>query len=139
MVILLQIVQNLLIGEVKVNNINRWATANQGPCPTGYHVPASAEWDTADAAALGSGNGTNGTSTTGWDNNVETFESALKLPSSGIRGRADGLLYSQGTDGSYWSSTVSGTNARYLYFNSTAAVTTYINRAFGLAVRCLKD
>ena len=89
------------------NNINRWATANQGPCPTGYHVPTNAEWDTADAAALGSGNGTNGTSTTGWDNNAtETFDSALKLPTSGIRDRTNGLLSGQGTHGYYWSSTV---------------------------------
>ena len=36
------------------NNINRWATVSQGPCPTGYHVPTNAEWDIADAAALGS-------------------------------------------------------------------------------------
>ena len=42
-----------MIGEDDNNN-NRWATANQGPCPTGYHVPTSAEWDIADAAALGS-------------------------------------------------------------------------------------
>ena len=48
--------------------------------PRAYH----AEWDIADAAALGSGNGTNGTSTTGWDNNVETFDSDLKLSSAGI-------------------------------------------------------
>ena len=121
------------------NNINRWATVSQGPCPAGYHVPASAEWDTAAAAAFGSGNGTNGTSTTGWDNNVETFESALKLPSSGSRHRVTGLLSNQGTFGYYWSSTVSGTNARRLYFNSTAASTTYNSRAFGFTVRCLKN
>ena len=88
--------------------------------PRAYH----AEWDIADAAAFGSGNGTNGTSTTGWDNATETFDSALKLSSAGYRIRTNGLLNDQGTLGLYWSSTVSGTNARYLYFNSTAANTT---------------
>ena len=123
MVILLQIVQHLMIGGSD-NNINRWATANQGPCPTGYHVPTNAEWDIADAAALGSGNGTNGTSTTGWDNATETFDSDLKLPTSGYRNRTNGLLSGQGTYGYYWSSTVSGTDARCLNFSSTAATTT---------------
>ena len=121
------------------NNINRWATASQGPCPAGYHVPTNAEWSTADAAALGSGNGTNGGNTTGWDNNVETFESALKLPSAGNRSRVNGLLLSQGSFGSYWSSTVSGTFARYLYFYSTVAHTSSNTRANGFTVRCLKN
>ena len=35
--------------------------------------------------------------------------------------RTNGLLSDQGTFGLYWSSTVSGTNARLLSFNSTAA------------------
>jgi len=121
------------------NNINRWATVSQGPCPAGYHVPTNAEWDIADAAALGSGNGTNGTSTTGWDNNVETFESALKLPSAGNRSRINGLLGNQGTYGYYWSSAVSGTGARRLNFNSTAANTNGSTRALGFSVRCLKN
>ena len=63
---------------------------------------------------------------------TETFDSDLKLPTSGIRDRTNGLLSGQGTHGYYWSSTVSGTNARYLNFNSTAAVTTTINRATAL-------
>jgi uncharacterized protein (TIGR02145 family) len=117
-----------------------WATANQGPCPANYHVPTDAEWSTAYTAALGSGNGTDGGDTAGWDNNVETYESALKLPSSGYRDRANGTLSSQGTLGLYWSSTVSGTDASYLYFNSTEAVTHYFEfRAYGFTVRCLKD
>ena len=129
MVILLQIVQHLLIGESD-NNINRWATVSQGPCPTGYHVPASAEWDIADA--YDNGVATSGGVTTGWDNATETFDSDLKLPSSGSRDRTNGLLSSQGTFGYYWSSTVSGTNARDLYFNSTAAFTSNSTRAYGL-------
>ena len=109
--------------EKNDNNINRWATANQGPCPTGYHVPASAEWDIADA--YDNGVATSGGVTTGWDNDTETFDSDLKLPTSGSRSRTSGLLSGQGTYGYYWSSTVSGTNARCLHFNSTAAYTTY--------------
>ena len=98
---------------------DRWATANQGPCPAGYHVPTDTEWNTAD--------------------NTDTYNSALKLPSSGYRSRFDGLLYTQGTSGLYWSSSVSGTDARVLFFNSAAADATYgRNRAHGFSVRCLK-
>ena len=121
------------------NNDNRWVTASQGPCPAGYHVPTNAEWTTANAAAFGSGNGTNGTSTTGWDNNTETYESALKLPSAGYRNRTSGLLNNQGDYGTFWSSTVSGSVASYWLFTSSAAFSDNLNRSNGLSVRCFKD
>ena len=59
--------------------------------------------------------------------------------SAGNRNRTNGLLNNQGTNGNYWSSTVSGTNARNLNFNSTVANTNNNNRANGFSVRCLKD
>ena len=110
------------------NNNNRWATANQGPCPVGYHVPTDAQWATADSFGA-------------WNNNTDTYNSALKLPSAGYRDRFNGLLDLQGTYGFYWSSSVSGTtDARYLDFDSTAALTnSSYNRAYGFTVRCLKD
>ena len=119
------------------NNNNRWATANQGPCPAGYHVPTDAQWATADA--FNGGAATNGGTTVGWDNNTETYESALKLPSAGYRDRFNGLLYNQGANGHYWSSTVSGAAARSLYFSSTVATTSNDTRAHGFSVRCLKN
>lgn len=108
------------------NNNDRWQTANQGPCPAGYHVPTNTEWNTADIVGA-------------WNNNTDTYNSALRLPSAGTRLRIFGLLSNQGTFGYYWSSTVIGTNARLLNFYSTAAFTVNSNRAFGFSVRCLKD
>ena len=108
------------------NNNNRWATANQGPCPAGYHVPTNNEWNTADTFGA-------------WNNNTDPFNSALKLPSAGARIASIGLLDSQGTYGYYWSSTVSGANALTLFFYSTAAHTNNSLRAHGFSVRCLKD
>ena len=106
---------------------DRWATAKQGPCPAGYHVPTNAEWNTADTFGA-------------WNNNTHTFNSNLKLPSAGTRHRLNGLFYNLGTFGYYWSSTVSGsTNARLLYFHSAAANTDFNYRAHGFSVRCLKD
>jgi hypothetical protein len=52
---------------------------------------------------------------------------------------AMGSLNNVGTNGNYWSSTVSGTNARNLNFNSSNANMNTNNRANGNAVRCLKD
>ena len=108
------------------NNNNRWATANQGPCPVGYHVPTDAQWATADSFGA-------------WNNNTDTYNSALKLPSAGRRNHVSGLLDSQGTSGYYWSSTVSGADARILAFLSPAASTSIRNRAYGFTVRCLKN
>ena len=107
---------------------DRWAIASQGPCPVNYHVPTQAEWTIADT--FGS-----------WNNNTDTYNSTLKLPSSGYRSRANGTLNAQGAIGSYWSSTVSGTNARYLYFSSAAAFASnrFLSRVSGFTVRCLKD
>jgi uncharacterized protein (TIGR02145 family) len=121
------------------NTPTLWATANQGPCPTNYHVPTDAEWRTADTAALGSGNGTDGGDTAGWDNNVEPYESALKLPSSGYRATYNGMLSGQGNRGHYWSSTVASTFAYLLKFSSFSSFIQVDDRAYGLTVRCLKD
>ena len=108
------------------NNSNRWATVPQGPCPTGYHVPTNAEWDIADAVS-------------GWGNQVDVYQSTLKLPSSGYRNRNTAVLSLQGTRGHYWSSTVSGTTSRNMGFESTIALTNTNHRAHGFNVRCLKD
>ena len=105
---------------------DRWATANQGPCPVGYHVPTITEWSIADTFGA-------------WNNNTDTFNSNLKLPSAGHRSHITGLLIRQGTFGYYWSSTVSGTYARLLNFFGTAAATYGSNRANGFSVRCLKN
>ena len=61
------------------------------------------------------------------------------LPMSGYRNNSNGSLNNVGTNGNYWSSTVSGTNSRNLNFNSSNANMNTNNRANGNAVRCLKD
>jgi uncharacterized protein (TIGR02145 family) len=58
---------------------------------------------------------------------------------AGNRNNSNGSLNNVGTNGNYWSNTVSSTNARNLNFNSSNA-NMYTNyRAFGFSVRCLKD
>ncbi len=58
---------------------------------------------------------------------------------AGYRNHSNGTLNNPGSNGNYWSSTVSGVNARNLNFNSGNADMNSNNRANGFSVRCLKD
>jgi len=111
-----------------VQNTNLWQGARgiNNPCPGGYRLPTEAELE-AERTSWGSNNA------------AGAFGSVLKLPMAGYRYRGDGSLFNVGIDGLYWSSTVSGTSGRVLYFvSSNASMFTYF-RANGYSVRCLKD
>jgi hypothetical protein len=58
---------------------------------------------------------------------------------AGNRNNSNGSLNNVGSNGNYWSSTVSGTNASNLNFNSSNSNMNTNNRANGFSVRCLKD
>ncbi len=61
------------------------------------------------------------------------------LPLAGNYNKSHGSLINVGTTGNYWSSTVSGTNARNLNFNSDNANMNTNNRGNGYSVRCPRD
>ncbi|MCI2228271.1 fibrobacter succinogenes major paralogous domain-containing protein [Polaribacter sp. MSW13] len=96
------------------------------PCPTNYRVPTYTEL-TYEKANLPTANA------------AGAFASPLKLPVAGARTSSTGALNYVGTYGNYWSSTVSGTTARTLNFNSSTATMTSTNRAYGFSVRCIKE
>jgi uncharacterized protein (TIGR02145 family) len=109
-------------------NTNLWQGVSgvNNPCPSGYRLPTDTElnaerlsWSTNNAAGA--------------------FASPLKLPVAGYRDGSSGSLSTVGTVGIYWSSTVSSTGSRYLYFFSSNAYLVTNYRALGLALRCLKD
>jgi hypothetical protein len=70
-------------------------------------------------------------------------EKTCFLPMAGNRNHSNGSLnpddFGIGSNGNYWSSTVSSTNARNLNFNSSNANMNTNNRANGFSVRCIKD
>lgn len=70
---------------------------------------------------------------------VEMCKRYVLLPVAGNRNNSNGTLNNVGSNGNYWSSTIDGTNARNLNFNSSNANMNSNNRANGFTVRCLKD
>jgi len=100
------------------------------PCPIGWRVPNEAEWDAERASWI-------------TNNAAGALASPLRLPQPGLRLHNNGVLEGSGSSmgGYYWSSTEVSTNfPRYLDFNhSNANMFTWMRRADGLPVRCIKD
>jgi len=109
-------------------NTNLWQGVNgvNNPCPSGYRIPTETELN-AERLSWSS------------NNSAGAFASPLKLPLAGYRGSYPPAINNVGTYGFYWSSTVSSTNSRSLFFDSSSAVMGTNYRRFGYSVRCLKD
>jgi uncharacterized protein (TIGR02145 family) len=109
-------------------NANLWQGMNgvNNPCPSGYRIPTEIEMNAERLS---------------WSANtsVGAFASPLKFPMAGSRYFNNGSLYSVGTTGSYWSSLLSTSFSRYLYFASSDAYLADLYRSHGLSIRCIKD
>jgi uncharacterized protein (TIGR02145 family) len=111
-------------------NANLWQGVNgvNNPCPIGYRIPTETE---INAERLS------------WsqNNSVGAFASPLKWPLAGNRYCVNGGLSNVGLDGGCWSSSVSGSDSRLLYFylvNNNANMLDF-GRAASHTVRCIKD
>ncbi len=109
-------------------NTNLWQGVNgvNNPCPSGYRLPTETELNN-ELLSWGS------------NNSSGAFAAPLKWTLAGRRSYVDGSLLNIGVYGYCWSSTVSGTYSRYLFFFSSSAYMGDVIRAFGFSVRCLKD
>ena len=107
---------------------NLWQGVNgtNNPCPSGYRLPTSTELQAER---------------TSWSSNnaAGALASPLKLPMAGFRVYNSGSLDSVGSDGDYWSSTVSGAQSSALFFSSGNSGYVNHNRAFGFSIRCIKN
>lgn len=113
------------------NNNNRWNATSMAnnPCPTGFRVPYASEFENEI---------TNG----GWSssNAAGAFGSTLKLTMGGLRLATTAAGQNVGTQGSYWSSTISTTSSNELLFTSSSASSSSVaSRASGRSVRCIKE
>ena len=109
-------------------NTNLWQGVNgvNNPCPSGYRLPTETELNN-ERLSWGSNNGSG------------AFAAPLKWTLAGYRGVINGSLSGVGAAGRCWSSTVSGSDSHYLYFDSSYAGMYDLDRANGFTVRCLKD
>jgi uncharacterized protein (TIGR02145 family) len=134
-------------------NNNRWTDATKAandPCPAGYRVPTMAQWrsifnNTSDNgipyATINSANTYNNWS---WYSSGGTKGAysggTLFLPAAGSRGYSGGSLGSAGSHGHYWSSSVYGSLAYRLGFNSgSVTLGNYDDRANGFSLRCVAE
>jgi uncharacterized protein (TIGR02145 family) len=102
-----------------------WQSNQKNPCPLGYHIPTEAELQIEIDEFS--------------PKDADGAFSALNLPLAGYRNLSNGTLYTVGSLGNYWSSTVSSSYARNLFFNSSDAGMSNNGRARGVSVRCIKD
>lgn len=113
---------------IKVQNDQLWQGVKgiNNPCPVGFRLPTSNEFDEEMATWISK-------------DAKGAILSALKLPLSGYRSNGDGEVTDSGINGDYWTSTVEDKNARGLYFDSKSGGTDKGGRAVGVSVRCIKN
>lgn len=95
------------------------------PCPSGYRLPTAAELN-AERLYWIPGNATG------------AFASPLKLPMAGYRHLSSGSVWEVGSNGRYWTSTVSVIYSEHLTFDDYTFMSDSY-RAYGYSVRCIKD
>ena len=108
------------------NNLWQGVSGTNNPCPVGYRLPTEAEQNqlVTDASITNTSN---------------AASSNLAFSAAGYRNNSTGAISTAGSYGDYWSSTVSGTNARTRLFGSSITNVSGDLRARGFSVRCIKD
>jgi uncharacterized protein (TIGR02145 family) len=149
----------------KYGRLYTWAAATSA-CPSGWHLPTMAEFETLITAVGGTSTaGTKLKSTSGWnssDNSVSGTDnySFSALPAG--RGYGNGDYYGEGDYAYFWSSTEYNSYLEYIMcnfenwgilkknnsylayimyldYNDDGAYRDNINKDYGFSVRCVKD
>ncbi len=126
----------------KYGRLYTWAAATTA-CPSGWHLPTKAEFETLITAVGGSSTaGTKLKSTSGWTNSGNgTDDYSFSALPAGFRNYY-GDYYYEGDFAYFWSSTEINSNYAYfmnLYYDTDDAYLFNNNEYNGFSVRCLKD
>lgn len=120
----------------------KW-TAAATACPTGWHLPSTAEFETLITAVGGQSTaGKMLKSTTGWygsDNGTGAY--AFSAQPAGLRGNYGGY-FNEGDYAYFWSSTEYDSNNAYfmyLYYDNDSAKLSFKDKNTGKSARCVKD
>ena len=121
----------------------RSATLVQGVCPTGWHLPSRAEWNSLfTAVGDESTAGKVLKSQTGWynrGNGTDAFGFSA-LPAGGRNGDED--YYNEGDYAYFWSSTELNSSyayRMYLDYGSDGATLSYNYKNYAFSIRCVKN
>jgi uncharacterized protein (TIGR02145 family) len=126
---------------------NRFAVVDsRGLCPSGWHVPSDAEFNTLSNFLGGTaqaGGKLKSTSTL-WQspNTGANNSSGFSALPGGSRAFNDGSFSATGNQGYWWSSTNFISNLNYYYallFNDGSFVRDFVDEKYGFSVRCVKD
>jgi uncharacterized protein (TIGR02145 family) len=114
---------------------------HQGICPTGWHIPKTAEWNTLENALGSATAGNQMKATTGWNTSSGTNSSGFSGLPAGSRLYRGGFL-DRGIYAYFWEAkedNASLANYRYLNENVANMFAFSNNKTLGLSVRCVKD
>jgi uncharacterized protein (TIGR02145 family) len=120
-----------------------WYALNdpRGLAPNGFHIPSDEEWTILNDY-LGEGvAGKKMKSASGWSKNGNGTNSSSFSGLPGGYRNFDGTFLNIGTNGNWWSSTEKFTDAwfRFLSYYGGYVIRDYVDKTFGLSVRCLRD
>ena len=117
-------------------------TAAMGVCPTGWHLPSSAEWSTLETYVGGAGTaGTKLKSVSGWTRGITGTDAYgfSALPSGYYYGSDFNYALNGGL---WWSATGNGATSAYyrgMRYDDANVVSSYDDKSYGFSVRCLQD
>ncbi|MFA6596726.1 MAG: FISUMP domain-containing protein [Ignavibacteriaceae bacterium] len=130
----------------KYGGLYQWSEAmaydtiegTKGICPTGWHIPTKAEFDTLVTAVQYNGNSLKAVGQ-GTGDSVGTNTSGFSALFAGYRS-VDGSLITLGSSTVFWSSTEDrGAYAYGFALWDYSSSTSYDRKEFGSSIRCIKD
>ena len=126
----------------KYGRLYIWGNAKSA-CPSGWHLPSNAEWETLFSAVGGSSTaGKQLKSMSGWNKNGNGTDAFGFLAfSAGFKG-SDGNFGGEGAYSFFWSSTEYDSQdaySMYLYYEWDGSDLSRYNKRYKYSVRCIKD